>query len=178
MRPATDQQLLMLTASHDHSAFAALYDRHAETVARYLWAWVEDRDAVQDLVQETFVTAWQKAPGVNVVEASALPWLLTMAKNHARNRQRKVARRRETPLTAWTTHPRDDSASADRERLRWVMDEIEALSEIDRRICELCLVQGWPYREAAAELGHSVSALAKRLQRARARIREAELTHD
>lgn len=121
MRPATDQQLLMLTASHDHSAFAALYDRHAETVARYLWAWVEDRDAVQDLVQETFVTAWQKAPGV---------------------------------------------------------DEIEALSETDRRICELCLVQGWPYREAAAELGHFVSALAKRLQRARARIREAELTHD
>lgn len=173
-----DGELLALTAVGDHVAFADLYDRHAEAVARYLWAWFEDAGAVQDVVQETFVTAWQKASVVRVLDASALPWLLATSKNHARNRIRKVSKRRETDLEGWSSRLIDESSSADRDRLRWVMDEIAALSDIDRRICEMCLVDGRTYKDAAAELGHPVTAVAKRLQRAKARIRKAVLAHD
>lgn len=173
-----DGELLVLTAAGDHLAFADLYDRHAEAVARYLWAWFEDAGAVQDVVQETFVTAWQKASVVRVLDASALPWLLATSKNHARNRIRKVSKRRETDLEGWSSRLTDESTSADRDRLRWVMDEIAALSDIDRRICEMCLVDGRTYKDAATELGHPVTAVAKRLQRAKARIRKAVLTHD
>lgn len=178
MGPVEDRELLTLTASGDHLAFADLFDRHAETVARYLWAWFESSTDVQDVVQETFVTAWQKASDVRVVDESALPWLLATSKNHARNRVRKMSRRRETALEPWSDRLSDESSAADRDRLRWVLDEISVLSDTDRRICEMCLVDGASYKEAAAAVGQPVTAVAKRLQRAKARIREAVLTND
>ena len=178
MGPTDDRRLLELTATGDELSFADLYDRHAETVARYLWAWLPSADDVQELVQETFVTAWQKAADVHVVGASALPWLLVVAKNHARNRSRKVARRRETGLEAWSDRLSDEASAEDRDRLRWIHDEMADLSDTDRRICELCLVEGASYKEAAAELGHSVTVVAKILQRAKARIRKGVLSHD
>lgn len=178
MRPVEDRELLLLSASGDHAAFADLYDRHAETVARYLWAWFPTTTEVQDVVQETFVTAWQKAADVRVVDASALPWLLATSKNHARNRARKISRRRETELAPWSDRLSDESAAADRDRLRWVLDAMAELSDTDRRICEMCLVDGATYQEAAVAVGQPVTAVAKRLQRARARIRKAVLTHD
>lgn len=173
-----DHELLMLTASGDHRAFADLYDRHAETVARYLWAWFENATDVQDLVQDTFVTTWQKASDVRLVDSSALPWLLTTAKNHARNRVRKVGKRRETALEPWSAWLTDEASQADRARLRWVVEEIDSLSPTDRLICQMCLLDGRSYKDAAAELGHPVTTVAKRLQRAKARIRKAVLTND
>lgn len=178
MGPVEDCELMTLSASGDHRAFADLYDRHAETVARYVWAWFENATDVQDVVQETFVTAWQKASDVRIVDASALPWLLATSKNHARNRVRKVSRRRETGIESWSDRLSDESSAADRERLRWVLDEMAALSDTDRRICELCLVDGASYKEAAEAVGQPVTAVAKRLQRAKAKIRKAVLTHD
>jgi len=47
------------------------------------------------------------------------------------------------------------------------------MSDIDRRICEMCLIEGAPYAEAAEAVGLSTPATAKRLERARARIRKA-----
>jgi RNA polymerase sigma factor (sigma-70 family) len=175
---AQDRELLELAASGDQLAFADLYDRHAETVARYVWAWFENVADVQDIVQETFVTTWQKASSVRIVDSSALPWLLTTSKNHARNRVRKMRTRRESVLDTWSARLADEPLDPDRERMRWILDQMANLSDIDRTICEMCLLEGMTYKEAAAQLGRPVSAVAKRLQRAKARIRKAALTND
>lgn len=172
-----DRQLLEMSASGDEAAFSLLYDRHAETVARYTWGWFADRGDVQEVVQETFVTVWQKAATVRLVDSSALPWILATAKNHARNRCRKIAGRRETPLESWTIGLAVDTADV-RAQVRWVLDEIAALSDVDRRLCERCLLQGYSYKEAAKESGQTVAIVAKRLERAKARIRKAVVTHD
>ncbi|MEO6116886.1 MAG: sigma-70 family RNA polymerase sigma factor [Pseudolysinimonas sp.] len=147
-----------------------LFDRHAAAVFRLAFALVHDPDTAQDVVQDTFVIAWRKRRSIRLIDGSALPWLLATARLTAMAARRKRDRRRtETvdhellaalPSTSMTT---DDETA--------VRMALTALTEQDRRIVELILIDGRSYAEAAAQLGLSVSAAGKRLERARARMR-------
>ena len=78
-------------------------------------------------------------------------------------------------MTAELAAPGDTTEAS--EQLRWVRDEIAALPDTDRRICELCLLQGYSYAEAAQLLGLSVGAVTQRVSRSRRRLKKA-VTHD
>jgi len=94
MSDDSDEELLRRTAIRDERAFAMLFDRYSRTVTRYAWAWSEDRADVQELVQDTFVTAWTKARRIRLVDGAALPWLLATCRNHALNLARRRTRNR------------------------------------------------------------------------------------
>lgn len=79
-------------------------------------------------------------------------------------------RNRANHADALREHHEAESA---RDDLRWVLDEIERLEPIDRSVCELCLVDGVPYAEAAKQLGLSVGAVKQRVSRSRARLKKA-----
>lgn len=169
-----DGVLLTAAAAGDRRAFDVLFERHARAVTRYAWALVSDRMDVQEIVQDTFVTAWTKAGAVKIVDTSALPWLLVTCRNHALNsRRRKMSSRTEAFPSELADVARHEDVAVSRQRLKWVLAEIAALDPIDRRICELCLIEGRSYREAAVMVGKSVGAVSKRLERARTRIRTA-----
>jgi RNA polymerase sigma factor (sigma-70 family) len=107
---------------------------------------------------------------------SVLPWLLVTCRNHARNLLRTQRRHDADALPADLASAASDDGEA-RERLRWVRAEIDALSPLDREVCELCLIEGRSYAEAALTLGLSVGAVTQRLSRSRARIKKA-VTND
>ncbi|GGH47553.1 RNA polymerase sigma factor [Microbacterium album] len=168
-----DAELLERSGNGDELAFQALFDRHAAAVMRYAWALAATREDAQDLVQETFLTAWRRAGAIRLVGASALPWLLTTCLNHSRNLKRRRARHDALPLP---DEFRGDVRKAEaedlaKERLRWVLDAIDGLSEPDRTLCRLCLIEGRSYKEAAATLGTTSGAVAKRIQRVRTILR-------
>ncbi len=58
-----------------------------------------------------------------------------------------------------------------------IRDEIDTLPPLDRRICELCLIEGHSYTEAATMLGLSVGAVTQRVSCSRARLKKAVM-HD
>ncbi|MFB2584662.1 RNA polymerase sigma factor [Herbiconiux liukaitaii] len=173
MDGATDAELLGLSAEGSELAFSTFYDRHSHAVLRYaIRTSVQPSDA-QELLQLTFITAWQKAAAVRIAEDSALPWLLVTCRNHALNLERSRRRRRTVSLHELAELPAA-SAEADTD-LRDLLDELDRLSESDRELCRLCLIEGYTYKEAAEHLGVSVGAVAKRLERARIRLRKALL---
>jgi DNA-directed RNA polymerase specialized sigma24 family protein len=49
---------------------------------------------------------------------------------------------------------------------------------MDRQVCELCLVEGRPYKEVATLLGSSVGAIKQRVARSRARLRKAVIENE
>ncbi len=166
----SDAELLRLTARGDRGAFSALFARHAKAV--YLYAWGQtrgDRDA-EDITQDVFVTAWRRQREIRIVESSALPWLLVTCRNTARNALR--ARRDAVPLDE-TRLPADATRAERVQEVAWVRQAIERLGGTDQRIIQLCLVEGYSYAEAAEHLGLSASAVAKRVERARAAVRRA-----
>ena len=160
----TDRALLASLRSGNSADFHELYRRHASAVLRYAWRLAADSSDAEDLVQEVFATAWAKRRTIVLVSDSMLPWLLVTCRNHGANLVRKKSRTRTVPLPETETA---SEASTDADDLRWIRDEIESLSPIDQRICQLCLLEGVPYREAAEQLGFTANGVAKHVERIR-----------
>ncbi len=167
-----DVELMIAVSKGDHGAFDRLYRRHAATVLRCAWGLAATRDDAEELVQETFITLWRRRRDSIIYEDSTLPWLLATCRNHWQNEQRRRIRKATLPLDAAA-----ESAADDEDRVRWIRDELDRLSPADRRLCELVLVEGCSYKEAAAELDLSIAAAAKRLERAKSRLREEIASH-
>jgi RNA polymerase sigma factor (sigma-70 family) len=174
----TDADLLRRLAGGDQTALSIVFDRHAAAVTRYAWAIATSRMDVEEIVQDTFVTVWRKAAEITIADTSLLPWLLVTCRYLALNAVRKAARNQadelDENLAAGSNAVRvHHDAEAANEDLRWVLAEIEQLDPVDRQVCELCLVEGLPYAEAAQQLGLSVGAVKQRVSRSRARLKKA-----
>lgn len=173
----SDGELLADLVRGERRSLSILFDRHAATVTRYGWALAADRQDLEEIVQDTFVTLWRRCAEIAVHETSLLPWLLTTCRYLAANASRKHARNQtdELPdeaLHDHTPHARREADEA-REQLRWVLDEIARLEPVDRRVCELCLIEGLSYGEASEMLGLTVPAVKQRILRSRARLKKA-----
>jgi RNA polymerase sigma factor (sigma-70 family) len=167
----TDAEALASVIAGNEEAFHTLYRRHGPAVVRLAWALAPSQTAVEEVVQDTFVTLWERAKSISIVDSSVLPWLLVTCRNHCRNQRRKNARWSGVILTG---EVEDLGAStATPSELRWVADAIDQLPPRDREVCQLCLVEGHTYASAAAQIGVTSSTVGKRLERAKVQLRKA-----
>lgn len=168
---ASDAELVALALRSDRGAFAALMSRHSRAVFLYAWGVTRNTADAEDVTQDVFVTAWAKLAGIRIVDASVLPWLLVTARNLLANHRRRAFFRTTVELDETIAGAAPETSRHD--ELQWVLAEIDKLGGLDRRICQLCLVEGYGYAEAAKHLGLSTSAVAKRVERARSALRSA-----
>ncbi|MET9826295.1 RNA polymerase sigma factor [Streptomyces sp. NPDC006349] len=166
----------------DPEAFAALFDRHADAVHRYV-ARRLGGEVADDLVAETFTTAFQQRHRYDPARsagADARPWLLGIATNLVGRHRRAEARRframARVPALADHDEPLADRA-ADRMVARAVRRELAAaLAALPARHRDVLLLVAWgdlSYGEAAQALGIPVGTVRSRLHRARSKLREA-----
>jgi RNA polymerase sigma-70 factor (ECF subfamily) len=180
-----DRDLAQQLAHGSQAAFAELFERHSAAVFRYAWALVDHRGDEDDVVQDTFLVAWRRRRSLPdaiaalpaAEPASLLPWLLTTCRFSALNQNRRRRRERADELTDASPLGALRALAAEREESRatlaWVRDELAALGPIERRLCELTLIEGRAYDDAARELGLTPAAARKRVQRVRERLRLA-----
>ncbi|MGB4136782.1 MAG: sigma-70 family RNA polymerase sigma factor [Microbacterium sp.] len=173
----TDQDRVARAAAGDQEAFRALYRAHARPVYWIAHGILGSPADAEDIVQETFVVAWRKLPGLELSSTSLLPWLATICRFQAANRLRVLRRDRANTADAVdetlpdTVSVEDQVISA---RLaERIAEEVDGLSELDRRIFRLCAVDGYAYAAAAEELGISHAVVRNRLSRVRTRLRGA-----
>ena len=173
---ATDASVIV-SSQGEPERFTVIFDRHAPTVHRYLWARV-GRDDAEDLVAETFVIAFRTRHRYDPDRPSARPWLLGIATNVARHHRRAEGRRRIRLrlLPAGRDHHdvADDVATAvdgDTEAAR-VGAALGRLDEAQRDVLLLVAGTELSYEEAAQALGVPVGTVRSRLARGRARMRE------
>lgn len=163
----SESELAVACQAGDVAAFSELYALHAPIVMRYAWSRLGDRSQAEDVLQETFTTAWLKVRTATVVENSLLPWVLAICANHLRNQSRRNLKHLTVVIPEGTASTQvDDDLAAIREALA-------SLSVLDRRVCELCLIDGFTYDEAAREVGSTTAAVRNRLHRARFHLRNS-----
>ncbi|ROP41277.1 RNA polymerase sigma factor [Saccharothrix texasensis] len=150
---------------HEPDAFAAIFDRHAPHIRRYL----ERRLGAQvadDLVAETFLTAFDKRQRYDRARPDARPWLYGIATNLVgRHRRHEARRHRErsaetAEVAAWAVRSRLAGALA-------------GLTAGDRDVLLLVAWEQLAYEEVAAALAIPVGTVRSRLHRARRKVREA-----
>ncbi len=81
----SDDALMVRTQAGDTTAFALLYDRHAERALRVTQATCRDVDRAEDAVQEGFLAIWHSRssyqPGKDCFEA----WAMKIVQSRARD---------------------------------------------------------------------------------------------
>ena len=77
-----DQRLAALAGSGDTGAGAAIHERYADQLLRYVRSIVRDPDDAQDVLQQTMLNALQ-ALSRRELQAPLRPWLFRIAHNTA-----------------------------------------------------------------------------------------------
>ncbi|MGW2034031.1 RNA polymerase sigma factor [Streptomyces sp. NPDC001811] len=160
----------------DRAAFADLYDRNARTVYSHALRLTGNWSDAEEVMSETFLSAWRTRETVDPEGGSLTPWLLGIATNKAHNANRGL--RRRLAFLARSPEPRpvedfaDETAGRidDARRLALVHDALRRLRRPDREVIALCVGAGLDYQQAAEALGIPVGTVRSRLSRARARL--------
>src|SRR5579864_2856392 len=85
-------RLLLRTGQSDRSAFEELYRRTAAKLFGISLRLLRDRDDAEEVLQEIYVTVWRRAASFDASRASAVPWLIALARNKAIDRLRQQRR--------------------------------------------------------------------------------------
>jgi RNA polymerase sigma factor (sigma-70 family) len=181
MTERTDAELIR-AAESDAAAFAELYRRHVPAVH----AWFRRRLdwAASDLTAESFAQAWlSRRTFRDEADGSALPWLLGIARNVARESARRnaVESRARRRLGLPTDLASEDGYAAVEERLSpraGLPEALDRLSTPEREALELRVVDELPYPDVAARLGVRPAAARLRVSRALRRLSALPLKED
>ena len=90
-----DEQLLLKVAEGNRAAFAALYDRFATPLYSLALKMLGSEAEAQDVLQEVFLSIWNKASTFRAEKGSAFAWVVSQVRNRAIDRIRSRRRRGE-----------------------------------------------------------------------------------
>ena len=162
----------------DWAAALAAHDRWLRTA---VLARLGERQAVDEVMQEVALAAVaQRAPLHDPARVGA--WLYRLALRQVLLYRRRCGRQRRLLGSYAGSRGTDPGVSAAPDPLDWLLQDErnglvrEALGRLSGRDAEILLLkytEDWSYRELAAHLGVSESAVEARLHRARQRLREA-----
>ena len=183
-RAEEDEQLIGRLATGDTTALDPLYDRYAGLVFALVLRILGDRQAAEDLLQEVFVRAWQRAGTYQQTRGRVTTWLLGIAHNLAidevrrqRRRPQGVAEREaddadEPLLSLPSTDP--DVADQAWERLRRarISAALGQLPAAQRAIIELAYFEGYTQSEIAVRLGEPLGTVKTRTRLGLRKLRD------
>ncbi len=177
----SDEELAAGAASGDREAFAVLYERYFRRIFDFTRRTLRDHHLAGDVVQTTFVKAWEKLRSQQPVR-HVKAWLFTIARNAAidelRRRRRLVSAPSEedTPLLTEIDLDRwadPELVLRDRELVEMVWSAAQALSRDEYTLLDLHLRQELSADELAAALQLRKGAVYTRLSRLRGALEAA-----
>lgn len=181
-RQVIDARLMREIARGDKQAFAQLYDRFSGPLYGTALRIVRDAAEAQDIVHDTFVALWEKAPSFESDRGSAFSWAVTLVRNRAIDRVRM--RRRRTQLLA-DSAPSDlgyfeggpDLSGGETAALgddaRAVRAAVASLPAEQKRALELAFFGGLTQEEIARKLAEPLGTVKARIRRGLMKLRDA-----
>lgn len=161
---AEEARLVAASRGGDQAAFAELVHRHKSRVFRLAGRFFLRREDVEDVAQETFITAWRRL-ATYAAKAPFEHWITRICLRICYARL-SSERRRETPVPAGAARATPNLVAAiDLERL------LARLNPADRFVLLLLDGLGWSVQEIAERIGWTSTNVKVRAFRARRRLR-------
>lgn len=161
----------------DGAGWAAVLAEHARWLRTVILARTGESAVVDDVLQEVTLGALKQKPGL-LREINVTAWLYRLAVTQSLLHRRKAGRRRrllhrfaELPRHASAEHSDPGEWLLAVEVRQSVRSALQVLNAKDREILLLKYTEDWSYRQLAAHMGISESAVEARLHRARQRLR-------
>jgi RNA polymerase sigma-70 factor (ECF subfamily) len=166
----TDAGLVAACAAADRTARSLLFERHVDAIHRFVGRMrASDADAVDDMVQVTFVRAFQGAARFR--GESARSWLYGIAANVVREHARTEIRRKRALSVVAQTAPPHGTTPGQALLLAKLPDAVASLPHDLRAAFVLVDLEGERGSDAAAALGIPEGTLWRRMHEARTRLR-------
>jgi RNA polymerase sigma-70 factor, ECF subfamily len=173
----TDELLLARAGGGDQAAFLLLYERHRNSIFRFLYRLLGSIEMAEDITHDCFLSLIKKPENFNPARASLRTYLYSAARNlamkHFRNSGREAALddliedppipKRHEPLRRLL----DEELSAK------VREAVSNLPPLQREALVLFEYEELPLSEVAAVVGTDVGVVKSRLHRARERLRNS-----
>ncbi|GAA0939829.1 RNA polymerase sigma factor [Actinocorallia libanotica] len=161
----------------DPERFALVFDRHADAIHRYVSRRLGP-DLADDVVSDTFLTAFRKRATYDLSHQDARPWLYGIASRLIRANRRAETRRNRllarSPVSETESFDDRSAARVTSAQLKPRLAKVlTTLSAADR---DLLLLVAWAdltYEECATALGMPIGTVRSKLHRVRAKIRRA-----
>ncbi len=174
---ASEVRLVHAARNGDHEAFGELVLRYERRVLKVIRRFVPDQEFATDLVQESFLRAWERMEQFDPSRRFG-PWLFRLAVNLTYDHLRKVRRRGRWALFTDAGEDRTpDPAVADPRKDLDLTQEVQAvLAEIPeayRTVLILRDLEGFCTSDVATVTDRSEATIRWRLAEARKMFREA-----
>lgn len=178
--PAVDHALFERIQKGSTEAFAAFYDRHARLLYSVAFRILGDAQDAEDVLQESAVLLWEKAPIYNAVFGRPQSWAVTLTRNRAidrlRARQRKLDLHAAAGLEGATEPLPSDECTAGvtaGERAGTIRVALSQLPAEQRRAIELAFFSGMTQTEIASALGVPLGTIKARIRRGLLSLRDS-----
>jgi len=137
----------------DISAFNTLYREYHGAVYANAFKLIRDRSVAEDIVQEVFVTLWEKRRSIDSTQDVA-GWLFVVSHHKTIDQLRKKLRTIivENLLMKVIEDPNAVEDDLTEEQLTAIGKAVDQLSPQKRKVFELCKLQRRTYERAAREL--------------------------
>jgi RNA polymerase sigma factor (sigma-70 family) len=164
-------------AQGDRAALRLIYDMTSAKLFGVCLRILNDRSEAEDVLQEVYLTVWNKGSAFDEARASPITWLVAIARNRAIDRARSGAfARRSEPIEA-AADVADPGVSAfeflasvqQQERLKSCLDEIEERQSL---AIKAAFMGGFTYDELAERSGVPLGTMKSWIRRGLAKLRE------
>ena len=176
-----EQALIQRWQAGEADAFEELYTRHATAIYRLGWAMLQQAQAAEDVVQETFLRAHKARQRFDPTRASFGTWIYQIALNYCRS----YLRRKRLLTIPWlrptgevlelpdSSKPGPEVNALRGEYRRMLWEAVQNLSEPLREVVILHYYMEFPAVEIAARLNCPEGTIYSRLHNARRRLAQA-----
>jgi RNA polymerase sigma-70 factor (ECF subfamily) len=171
-----DVALVRRMADGDEASLAAFYDRWVQPVYSLVVALLRDADEAEDVVEEAFWQAWQRAGTYDESRGTVRTWLLTIGRSRALDRLRSRQRHPDDTneigaLPDTAPDPLLDAIGTERREL--VQRALAELPDDQRLALELAYFGGMSQSEIAAYLEEPLGTIKTRMRLALQKLRNA-----
>jgi RNA polymerase sigma-70 factor (ECF subfamily) len=198
--PTDEAALVAAVATGSEAALASLYDRHVSSIFATAFRLTGDRSVAEDVVQEVFLTLWNRAERFDSTVGSLAAWLGTITRNRAVDRLRAASRRPQlVSLSPLSREDEPDSSALERlanvrgtvggvvdteasdpadllatvETQAAIGAALAGMAEPEREVILLAYRDDLTQSEIAAKLGWPLGTVKTRTRRALLRLRVA-----
>jgi RNA polymerase sigma-70 factor (ECF subfamily) len=175
-----DESLIRLIVDARAEALSELYDRYSRLVFSLALHSVGDRAAAEEITQDVFLRAWQRARQYRAERAKVSTWLTSITRHRAIDQLRRRGSRPEMRSVAWAEIPPEaepsingpeESAALTMERTR-VRAAIARLSVTQKQVLALAYFQGLTQSQIAETLGLPLGTVKTRIRLGMQKLRE------
>lgn len=171
-----DETLAGRLSNGDVGALERLYERHSRAIFSLALKLLADREAAEEVVQETFLKLWQRPEAYSPSRGRLIAWLLGVAHHRAVDRLRRrrleqrygASQQAGEPIVSERDPVDDVLASLSGEA---VARALQTLPTAQRVAVELAYLRGMTQVEIANMLGEPLGTIKTRLRLAMQKLR-------